>query len=67
MAEYKLLIGGNLVAGDMAMDVINPATAEPFCTVPRASVAQADAAIAAAKAAVPEWSAVPWGERQAGS
>ncbi len=65
MADYKLLIGGNLVAGDMTMDVINPATGEPFCTVSRASVAQADAAVAAAKAAIPEWSALPWAGRQA--
>ncbi|KPF93655.1 aldehyde dehydrogenase [Novosphingobium sp. AAP83] len=65
MTDYKLLIGGALVAGDMTMDVINPATGEPFATAPRASVAQADAAIAAAKAAVPGWAAVPWAERQA--
>lgn len=65
MTDYKLLIGGALVAGDMTMDVINPATGEPFATAPRASVAQADAAIAAAKAAVPGWVAVPWAERQA--
>ena len=65
MTDYKLLIGGNLVHGDMTMEVINPATGEPFCTVPRASTAQADAAIAAAQTAVPGWSAVPWGERQA--
>lgn len=65
MTDYKLLIGGALVAGDMTMDVINPATGEPFATAPRASVAQADAAIAAAKAAVPGWAAVPWGDRQA--
>jgi len=65
MTDYKLLIGGALVAGDMTMDVINPATGEPFATAPRASVAQADAAIAAAKAAVAGWSAVPWAERQA--
>ncbi|MFN4135549.1 MAG: aldehyde dehydrogenase family protein [Novosphingobium sp.] len=65
MADYKLLIGGQLVDGDMTMDVINPATGEPFCTVPRASAAQADAAIAAAKSAVSGWSALPWAERQA--
>ncbi len=65
MTDYKLLIGGRLVDGDMTMDVINPATGAPFCTVPRASAAQADAAIAAAKAAVPGWSALPWADRQA--
>lgn len=65
MPNYKLLIGGALVDGDMTMEVINPATGEPFATAPRASVAQADAAIASAKAAVPEWSATPWPQRQA--
>ncbi|WP_372732174.1 aldehyde dehydrogenase family protein [Novosphingobium sp.] len=65
MTDYKLLIGGALVSGDKTMDVINPATGEPFATAPRASVAQADAAIAAAKAAVPGWAAVPWADRQA--
>ena len=65
MTDYKLLIGGALVSGDKTMDVINPATGEPFATAPRASEAQADAAIAAAKAAVPGWAAVPWADRQA--
>lgn len=63
MTDTKLLIGGELVDGDMTMDVVNPATGEPFTTVPRASAAQADKAIAAAKAAVPGWSAVPFAER----
>ncbi|WP_371433562.1 aldehyde dehydrogenase family protein, partial [Novosphingobium sp.] len=63
MTDTKLLIGGELVPGDMTMDVVNPATGEPFTTVPRASAAQADQAIAAAKAAVPGWSAVPFAER----
>ncbi|NMN04877.1 MULTISPECIES: aldehyde dehydrogenase family protein [unclassified Novosphingobium] len=64
MPEMKMLIGGALVAGDMTMDVINPATGEAFLTVPRASVAQADAAIAAAKAAQPAWGATPLATRQ---
>ena len=63
MTDTKLLIGGELVPGDMTMDVVNPATGEPFTTVPRASAAQADKAIAAAKAAVSGWSAVPFAER----
>ncbi|QCI94677.1 aldehyde dehydrogenase family protein [Novosphingobium sp. EMRT-2] len=63
MTDTKLLIGGELVPGDMTLDVVNPATGEPFTTVPRASAAQADKAIAAAKAAVPGWSAVPFAER----
>lgn len=63
--DYKLLIGGSLVAGDSTIDVVNPATGEAFVAAPRASIAQADAAIAAAKAALPAWSATPFGERQA--
>lgn len=65
MSEYRMLIGGALVAGDATMDVINPATGEPFATVPRASVRQADEAIAAAKAAQKGWAAVPFAQRQA--
>ena len=65
MSEYKMLIGGELVGGDATMDVINPATGEAFTSVPRASEAQADEAIAAAKAAQPGWAAVPFAERQA--
>ena len=64
MSDFKLLIGGALVPGDATMEVINPATGQPFLTVPRASVAQADAAIAAAKAAQPAWGATPLAQRQ---
>lgn len=65
MSGYRMLIGGELVEGSASLDVINPATGAPFASVPRASQADADAAIAAAKAAVPGWSAVPFAERQA--
>lgn len=65
MSGYRMLIGGELVEGAARLDVINPATGAPFASVPRASEADADAAIAAAKAALPGWSAVPFGERQA--
>jgi len=57
MSAYKLLINGELVAGDQSMDVINPATEAVLTTCPRASEAQLDAAVAAAKAAFPAWSA----------
>lgn len=65
MSGYRMLIGGALVEGGASLDVINPATGAPFASVPRASRADADTAIAAAKAAVPGWSAVPFAERQA--
>ncbi|MEX1154760.1 aldehyde dehydrogenase family protein, partial [Parvibaculum sp.] len=64
MSAYKLLIGGKLVDGDMTMDVINPATEEVLTKCPRASEAQLNAAVAAAKAAFPTWSATPIAERK---
>jgi acyl-CoA reductase-like NAD-dependent aldehyde dehydrogenase len=65
MSTFKFLIGGRLVDGDQQMDVINPATEELVATAPRASVAQVNAAVAAAKAAFPAWSAKPLAERRA--
>ena len=65
MAEYSLLINGALVAGDATMDVVNPATEEVLCAAPRASEAQLDQAVAAAKAAFPAWSNTPLDERKA--
>lgn len=61
---YKLLIGGKLVDGDATMDVINPATEEVLAACPRASEAQLNEAVAAAKAAFPAWAATPIGERR---
>ena len=65
MPEYKLLIGGKMVDGAMAMDVINPATEEVLSSCPRASAAQLDEAVAAAKAAFPGWSKTPIEYRRA--
>ncbi len=64
MADYRLLIGGKLVAGDATMDVINPATEQVLATCPRASERQLDEAVAAAKAAFPGWARTPVAERQ---
>lgn len=63
--DLKLLINGQLVDGDLAMEVIDPATGAPFMTVPRGSVRQAEQAIAAAKAALPGWVALPVDQRRA--
>lgn len=63
--DYKLLIGGKLVTGDLTLDVVNPATEEVFAVAPRASEAQLDEAVAAAKAAFPAWSATPIEKRRA--
>ncbi len=64
MSDYRLLIGGKLVAGDQMMDVVNPATEEVLAKCPRASKAQLDQAVAAAKAAFPGWAATPIAERK---
>ncbi|MGX7895931.1 aldehyde dehydrogenase family protein [Tsuneonella sp. HG222] len=56
---FKLLIGGQLVNGAGSIDVINPATGRPFAVCPKADKAQLDAAVAAARAAFPAWSALP--------
>lgn len=63
MTEHRLLIGGELIGAEETLDIINPATGEPFTTVPRASRALADKAVAAAKAALPGWGATPFAER----
>src|SRR5258708_34841599 len=59
MSDFKLLINGRLVQGAGALDVINPATGRTLTTAPRADRAQLDRAVAAAKAAFPDWSAAP--------
>ena len=62
MAVPKLshYIGGKTVTGasDRFGDVFNPATGEISAHVPFATAAEVDAAVAAAAAAFPEWSAV---------
>jgi acyl-CoA reductase-like NAD-dependent aldehyde dehydrogenase len=64
MSDYKLLIGGKLVEGDATLEVVNPATEAVFATCARASKAQLDQAVAAAKAAFPAWSATSIDERR---
>jgi acyl-CoA reductase-like NAD-dependent aldehyde dehydrogenase len=61
--EFRLLIGGKLVAGAGTFDVINPATEEVVAACPRADLAQLNQAVAAAKAAFPSWAATPLAER----
>ena len=65
MGPFKLLIDGALVDGDSTMEVLNPATEAVLATCPRASKAQLDQAVAAAKAAFPAWAAKPIEERRA--
>ena len=65
MLDFKLLINGRLVEGDSELEVINPATEQVFARCARASVAQLDEAVAAAKAAFWPWAAKPLVERRA--
>jgi len=60
----QLLIGGEWVDGEAGTSpVVNPATEQVVGEAPEASVAQALAAAAAARAAFPAWAATPPGER----
>ncbi len=64
--EWKLLIGGEFVAGDAGTaPIVNPATEEVVGEAPEASVAQAVEAARAAQEAFPAWSATPADERAA--
>src|SRR6201985_2471096 len=64
MRDFNLLIDGKMVPGDLEMPVLNPATEEVLAQCPRASKAQLDTAVAAAKAAFPAWAATPIEERR---
>lgn len=55
--QFRMLIDGELVAGVDSFDVINPATAQPFARCPKADAALLDRSVAAAKRALPAWSA----------
>jgi delta 1-pyrroline-5-carboxylate dehydrogenase len=61
--DFRLLIGGKLVAGAGSFDVINPATEQVLASCPRADLAQLNQAVAAAKGAFPAWAATPLAER----
>ncbi|MHC4046843.1 aldehyde dehydrogenase family protein [Bradyrhizobium vignae] len=59
MSEFRLLIDGKMVPGDLSMNVVNPATEGIVASCPRASHRQLDSAVGAAKVAFPLWSSTP--------
>jgi acyl-CoA reductase-like NAD-dependent aldehyde dehydrogenase len=61
--DFRMLIGGRLVAGAGQFDVINPATEQVVASCPRADLAQLHEAVAAAKGAFAGWAATPLAER----
>jgi aldehyde dehydrogenase (NAD+) len=60
-----MLIDGQLVTGSATFDVVNPATEAVIASVPDATREDLDTAIAAARAAFPDWAATPIEERKA--
>ncbi len=62
--RFRLLINGEMVDGGQEMDVINPATGAVCARAPRASLAQMNQAVVAAKAAQRLWGATPLDERK---
>jgi aldehyde dehydrogenase (NAD+) len=58
-------IDGSAVAGSGAIEVVNPATGQVLAEVPRGGRAEVDAAVLAARAAFPAWSATPVADRVA--
>ena len=65
MSDYSMLINGEAVTAEHAIEVINPATETVIATVPEASLAQLDEAVAAARSALPDWSARSMDDRRA--
>jgi acyl-CoA reductase-like NAD-dependent aldehyde dehydrogenase len=62
---WDFTIGGRAVPGSRHLPVYDPATGQVFAQAPDATVAETDAAIAAAAAAFPAWSALSWDDRAA--
>ncbi|MBS0580462.1 MAG: gamma-aminobutyraldehyde dehydrogenase [Proteobacteria bacterium] len=62
--QTKMLIAGQLVAGEgPAEAILDSATGKQIASVPSASTAQIEAAVAAAEAAFPAWARTPPRER----
>jgi acyl-CoA reductase-like NAD-dependent aldehyde dehydrogenase len=63
--DFKLLIGGELVDGEDALEVINPATGAVFARCPAAGKAQLDHAVVTARRASQAWGSKSFEERAA--
>jgi 1-pyrroline dehydrogenase len=67
VTSHKIFVGGKWIeaADGGTMEVLNPATAETIAEVPACTPADVDAAVEAAKAALPAWLDSTPGERAA--
>lgn len=63
-SDFTMTIGGRPVTSPSTIAVVNPATEEVIATPPDATQQQLDEAVAAARAALPAWSATPIEQRQ---
>lgn len=63
--DFKLLVGGELVAGEEALEVIDPATGAVFARCPAAGKAQLDRAVVMARRARHGWAGKSFEERAA--
>ncbi|TXC99919.1 aldehyde dehydrogenase family protein [Streptomyces sp. ISID311] len=62
--HYEPLIGGERTSlSDQSFDAVNAATGARLATITRGGAADVNAAVAAAKAALPAWAATPVGQR----
>lgn len=65
MTQYTMTINGQQVAGESSFAVINPASGVEFAQCPKADPEQLNNAVAAARAAFPNWSATLIEQRSA--
>ncbi len=56
MERYGAVVGGEDIAGDEWIDVLDPATGQAFAQVVAGAATEIDAAVAAARGAFGEWS-----------
>ncbi|MFT3905302.1 MAG: aldehyde dehydrogenase family protein [Steroidobacteraceae bacterium] len=64
LTGFRQLIDGRLLESADSFAVIDPALGEPFALAPRATAAQLDTAVAAARAAAPAWQATSYEQRR---
>jgi acyl-CoA reductase-like NAD-dependent aldehyde dehydrogenase len=62
-SDFSLLVDGESVTTQAALEVINPATGEVFARCPAAGRAELDRAVAAARRAFSSWSELTFDER----
>src|SRR5690349_10506780 len=65
MSSYVLTIGGKATSAPRSFDVLNPVDESVVAKCPEGSPALVDLAVAAAREALPKWSALPDAERVA--